>query len=107
MTCLPDGYLCTSILDLVCCAYLATHNPVTLMKANQSVTTVSGELISDSLPSFFRAANISCAMGLRYLAIFSSFSLPEINIVQILFRSRKSSGIGKLQRQKSILMLSA
>ena len=77
------------------------------MKVNQSVTTVSGELISDSLPSVFRAAHISCVMRLRCLAILSSYSLPEINIVQILFQSRKSAGIGKLQRQKSMLMLLA
>ncbi len=77
------------------------------MKVNQSATTVSGELISDSLPSFFRAANISRVMRLRCLAIFSFFSLPEINIVQILFQSRKSAGIGKLQKQKSMLMLLA
>ncbi len=107
MTRLPDGYLCTSILDLVCCAYLATWNPVTLMKVNQSATTISGELISDSLPSFFWAANISRFMGLCCLTIFSSFSLPEINIVQILFQFRKSAGIGKLQRQKSMLTLLA
>jgi hypothetical protein len=85
MTGLPDGYWCTSILDLACCAYSATCNQVTLMKVNQSVTTVSGELISDLLPSVFRAANISHVMGLRCLMIFSSFSLSGINIVQILF----------------------
>ncbi len=104
---LPDGYSCTSILNLVCCAYLATYNPVTLMRVNQSAITVSGESISDLLPSVFRAANSSRVMGLRCLAIFSSFSLPEINIVQILFLSRKFAGIGKLRRQKSMLMLAA
>jgi hypothetical protein len=102
VTHLPDGYSCTSILDLVCCAYSATCNPVTLIKVvNQSGTTVSGESIPDSLPGFFRAANISCVVGLCCLVIFSSFSLPEINIVQILFQSRKSAGIGKLQRQRT------
>ena len=105
VTHLADWYLCTSILDKVCCAYSPTYNPVTLMKVNQSATTVSGESISDLLPSVFRAANISCVMGLCCLAIFSSFPLPEINIVQIFFRSRKSAGIGKLRRQKGMYEL--
>ncbi len=96
MNYLLDGYRCMSILDLVCYVYMVTHNPVTLMKVNQSATIVSGELIPDLLPSFFRAANISPVMGLCCLVIFFFFSLPEINIMQRLFQSRKSAGIGKI-----------
>ncbi len=88
---LPDGYSCTSTLDLVCCAYLATQNPVTLMKVNQSATTASGESMFDSLPGFY----ISRDNGLHCLAMFSSFSLPKMRVIQILFLSRKSAGIGK------------
>jgi hypothetical protein len=100
---LPDGYLCTSTLNLVCCAYLATRNPVTLMKMNQSATTASGESMFDLLPSFY----ISRDNGLHCLAMFSSFSLLEMRVIQILFLSRKSAGIGKFRRRNSMLMLLA
>ena len=75
-----------------------------LMRINQSATTVLAESMGDFFACSFSVLKIPRVIGLRCLAMHSSFSLATIILVHIFVRSNRSLGGSKLRSLNSMFM---